>query len=188
MASCMYLHMGITTCTIYRYIKELMTKAGLDIRVDAVGNTFGTWTGEDPSLGRIFPSQATLGFIPQLISGDAILKALLYPLYCLQSTCNYFSEAGCCVTMLGSSPLFCICLPGKIMTGSHADSIVHGGVYDGALGVVGAIAAVDGLRKEGFRPKRSIEVVQFTSEEGDRFSEVCFGRLSLQICGRLCRS
>lgn len=65
---------------------------------------------------------------------------------------------------------------GKIMTGSHADSIVHGGVYDGALGVIGAIAAVAGLRAEGFRPKRSIEVVQFTSEEGDRFSEVCFGR------------
>ncbi len=62
------------------------------------------------------------------------------------------------------------------MSGSHADSIVMGGVYDGALGVVGAIAAVAGLRKEGFKPLRSIEVVQFTSEEGDRFSEVCFGR------------
>jgi len=62
------------------------------------------------------------------------------------------------------------------MSGSHADSIVMGGVYDGALGVVGAIAAVAGLRREGFRPLRSIEVAQFTSEEGDRFSEVCFGR------------
>ena len=65
------------------------------------------------------------------------------------------------------------------MTGSHADSIVHGGVYDGALGVIGAIAAMKGLRDAGFNPKRSIEVVQFTSEEGDRFSEVCFGR---QVC------
>lgn len=62
------------------------------------------------------------------------------------------------------------------MTGSHADSIVHGGVYDGALGVIGAIAAVAGLKEEGFKPERSIQVVQFTSEEGDRFSEVCFGR------------
>lgn len=62
------------------------------------------------------------------------------------------------------------------MTGSHADSIVHGGVYDGALGVIGAIAAVKGLRDEGFQPKKSIEVVQFTSEEGDRFTEVCLGR------------
>lgn len=62
------------------------------------------------------------------------------------------------------------------MTGSHADSIVHGGVYDGALGVVGAVAAVKGLRDSGFKPKRTIQVVQFTSEEGDRFSEVCFGR------------
>ena len=62
------------------------------------------------------------------------------------------------------------------MSGSHADSIVMGGVYDGALGVVGAIAAVAGLRQEGFKPRKSIEVVQFTSEEGDRFTEVCFGR------------
>lgn len=65
---------------------------------------------------------------------------------------------------------------GKIMSGSHADSIVHGGVYDGALGVVGAIAAVKGLKAEGFRPRKSIEVVQFTSEEGDRFTEICLGR------------
>ena len=61
-------------------------------------------------------------------------------------------------------------------TGSHADSIIQGGVYDGALGVIGAIAAVAGLRAEGFQPEQSIEVIQFTSEEGDRFTEVCFGR------------
>lgn len=62
------------------------------------------------------------------------------------------------------------------MTGSHADSIVQGGVYDGALGVVGAIAAIKGLREEGFKPRKSVQVVQFTSEEGDRFTEVCLGR------------
>ena len=62
------------------------------------------------------------------------------------------------------------------MTGSHADAIVLGGVYDGALGVVGGIAAVAGLRAAGFKPAKPIEVVQWTSEEGDRFSEVCFGR------------
>ncbi len=63
-----------------------------------------------------------------------------------------------------------------MLTGSHGDSIVLGGRYDGILGIVGGIAAISGLKKEGFRPQRSIEVVQFTSEEGDRFTEVCFGR------------
>lgn len=34
-----------------RYIKQLMVEAGLKIRVDAVGNTYGLWEGSDPSLG-----------------------------------------------------------------------------------------------------------------------------------------
>ena len=62
------------------------------------------------------------------------------------------------------------------MSGSHADSIILGGAYDGILGVLGPIAAVKALRQAGFRPRKSIEVVQWTSEEGDRFTEVCFGR------------
>lgn len=62
------------------------------------------------------------------------------------------------------------------MTGSHADAIILGGAYDGILGVWGAIAAVAGLRQAGFQPTKSIEVVQWTSEEADRFTEVCFGR------------
>jgi hypothetical protein len=31
---------------------------------------------------------------------------------------------------------------GAVASGSHSDSIVQGGAYDGALGVIGAIAAV----------------------------------------------
>lgn len=65
---------------------------------------------------------------------------------------------------------------GTIMSGSHADSIILGGAYDGILGVLGPIVAVKALRASGFTPRKSIEVAQFTSEEGDRFTEVCFGR------------
>ena len=62
------------------------------------------------------------------------------------------------------------------MTGSHADAIILGGAYDGILGVMGGIAAAKGLRDAGFKPVKPIEVVMWTSEEGDRFTEVCFGR------------
>ena len=62
------------------------------------------------------------------------------------------------------------------MSGSHGDSIVLGGAYDGILGVLAPIVAVKALRDAGFTPRKSIEVAQFTSEEGDRFTEVCFGR------------
>ena len=73
---------------------------------------------------------------------------------------------------------------GTIMSGSHADSIILGGAYDGILGVLGPIVAIKALHASGFTPRKSIEAVQFTSEEGDRFTEVCFGRCCL-LCYRL---
>ncbi len=64
------------------------------------------------------------------------------------------------------------------MTGSHCDAIPHAGMYDGTLGVLGAIAAVKGLQEAGFRPRKSIEVLFFTSEEPTRFGFGCIGRYS----------
>ncbi|KAK9829715.1 hypothetical protein WJX72_007508 [[Myrmecia] bisecta] len=66
---------------------------------------------------------------------------------------------------------------GAVATGSHADSLILGGPYDGCLGVVGGIAAVAGLKAAGFKPQKPIEVIMFTSEEGDRFSHACLGSL-----------
>src|SRR5579875_631726 len=62
-----------------------------------------------------------------------------------------------------------------IVTGSHLDSVPDGGAYDGPLGVVSALAAVDALRANGFRPSRPIAVVNFGDEEGARFGVACAG-------------
>ena len=43
-------------------------------------------------------------------------------------------------------------LSGRRLTGSHLDSVLDGGAYDGPLGVVSALAAVDLLRERGFVP------------------------------------
>ncbi len=59
--------------------------------------------------------------------------------------------------------------------GSHLDSVPDGGAYDGPLGVVSALAAVDALRSNGFSPSRPIAVVNFTDEEGARFGIACAG-------------
>ena len=78
-----------------------------------------------------------------------------------------------------------------VMSGSHSDSIVLGGAYDGDLGVVGAIAAVQALREEGFWPQKSIEAVMFTTEEASRFNVPCLGRCGTsQACTMLslCKS
>ena len=61
------------------------------------------------------------------------------------------------------------------MTGSHLDSVLDGGAYDGPLGVVSALAAVDRLREQGFRPDRPIGVSVFVEEEGSRFGLACLG-------------
>jgi beta-ureidopropionase / N-carbamoyl-L-amino-acid hydrolase len=65
-------------------------------------------------------------------------------------------------------------LPG-VVTGSHLDSVLDGGAYDGPLGVVSALAAVEVLRERGFRPARPIGVSVFVEEEGSRFGLACLG-------------
>ncbi|MBO0845898.1 MAG: allantoate amidohydrolase [Nocardioides sp.] len=62
-----------------------------------------------------------------------------------------------------------------VMTGSHLDSVLDGGGYDGPLGVVSALAAVDRLHERGFRPARPIGVSVFVEEEGSRFGLACLG-------------
>ena len=64
---------------------------------------------------------------------------------------------------------------GGIVTGSHLDSVPDGGAFDGPLGVVSGLLAVDRLRSDGFRPSRPIGVVNFVDEEGARFGVSCVG-------------
>ncbi|GAA5106862.1 allantoate amidohydrolase [Alloalcanivorax gelatiniphagus] len=62
-----------------------------------------------------------------------------------------------------------------VLTGSHLDSVLDGGAYDGPLGVVSALAALDELRARGFEPGRPIGVGVFVEEEGSRFGRACLG-------------
>jgi ureidoglycolate amidohydrolase len=96
------------------FVKGLCREAALDIREDAVGNTFARWTGADPGL-------AAVG------------------------------------------------------TGSHIDAIPNAGRYDGTVGVMGGLEAIRSLQRSGYRPRRSIELLIFTSEEPTRFGIGCLG-------------
>jgi len=60
-------------------------------------------------------------------------------------------------------------------TGSHIDAIPNAGKYDGVVGVLGGLEAIRSLQRTGFRPKRSIELLVFTSEEPTRFGIGCLG-------------
>lgn len=97
-----------------RYVKRLMSDAGLSIHDDPAGNIIGRWQGS---------------------AGDH----------------------------------------DRVGTGSHCDAIPHAGRYDGTVGVLGGIAAVRALRATGFVPRRSIDIIMFTSEEPTRFGIGCSG-------------
>jgi hydantoinase/carbamoylase family amidase len=90
-----------------------MRDAGLETRLDPVGNLYGSWTGTDPSAPRV-------------------------------------------------------------LTGSHVDTTLNAGAYDGVLGVLGAIEAVHALREDGFTPRRTVEVIAWAGEE-PRFGTGCVG-------------
>jgi ureidoglycolate amidohydrolase len=71
---------------------------------------------------------------------------------------------------LGSEPELA-----PVGTGSHIDAIPNAGSYDGTVGVLGGLEAIRVLQKLGFKPRRSIELVIFTSEEPTRFGIGCLG-------------
>ena len=53
--------------------------------------------------------------------------------------------------------------------------VPDGGGYDGALGVVSALAAVEMLKDKDFYPERPVVLALFTEEEGARFRVPCLG-------------
>jgi ureidoglycolate amidohydrolase len=60
-------------------------------------------------------------------------------------------------------------------TGSHIDAIPNAGKYDGVVGVLGGLEAIRALKRDGFRPRNSVELLLLTSEEPTRFGIGCIG-------------
>jgi ureidoglycolate amidohydrolase len=63
----------------------------------------------------------------------------------------------------------------SVATGSHIDAIPNAGRFDGTVGVLGGLEAIRALARAGYRPRRPIELVIFTSEEPTRFGIGCLG-------------
>ena len=62
-----------------------------------------------------------------------------------------------------------------VLTGSHIDTVRLGGAYDGALGVLTGLAAVQALLGTCGAPRKSLEVVALCEEESSRFAADFFG-------------
>src|SRR5690349_15532088 len=64
-----------------------------------------------------------------------------------------------------------------LMLGSHIDTVIDAGVYDGCYGVLSGLEVVETLKNAGFTPRQPIVVAAFTNEEGVRFSPDMMGSL-----------
>jgi len=64
-----------------------------------------------------------------------------------------------------------------LMLGSHIDTVIDAGIYDGCYGVLAALEVVQSIRESGFHRQRPVIVAAFTNEEGVRFQPNMMGSL-----------
>ena len=78
-------------------------------------------------------------------------------------------EAGLCYRQDGAGNQFgrLECAPRTVMAGSHIDTVPHGGMFDGAAGVLAALEAVRRVAEEKVPLQKALEVASFTDEEGN---------------------
>ncbi|KAK8504197.1 hypothetical protein V6N13_062556 [Hibiscus sabdariffa] len=64
-----------------------------------------------------------------------------------------------------------------LLIGSHMDTVVDAGIFDGSLGIISAISALKVLESNGKlgELKRPVEVIAFSDEEGVRFQSTFLG-------------
>jgi beta-ureidopropionase / N-carbamoyl-L-amino-acid hydrolase len=65
--------------------------------------------------------------------------------------------------------------PAALLVGSHLDTVVHGGKFDGTLGVIAALEAVRTLKEQKIVLPSPVEVVCFVGEESSRFGYSTLG-------------
>lgn len=64
-----------------------------------------------------------------------------------------------------------------LMLGSHIDTVINAGQFDGCYGVLAALEVVETLKASGFVPARPIAIGAFTNEEGVRYAPDMMGSL-----------
>ena len=73
-------------------------------------------------------------------------------------------------TLVGTDPELA-----PVWTGSHIDTVLNGGSFDGMTGVISGLEALRVIKESGIPHKRNIEVIIYTSEEPTRFGLGCLG-------------
>ncbi|MBP1882308.1 Zn-dependent hydrolase [Sinorhizobium mexicanum] len=64
-----------------------------------------------------------------------------------------------------------------VLVGSHIDTVIDAGIYDGCYGVLSGLEVIQTLREAGTAPAHPIAVAAFTNEEGVRYAPDMMGSL-----------
>jgi len=64
-----------------------------------------------------------------------------------------------------------------VLIGSHIDTVINAGIYDGCYGVLAGVEVIKTLREAGFTPSRPLAIAAFTNEEGVRYAPDMMGSL-----------
>jgi OHCU decarboxylase len=72
--------------------------------------------------------------------------------------------------------------PQRLLTGSHYDTVINAGKYDGRLGILLPIAIAAAMRRAGLQLPFPLEIIAFAEEEGVRFKSTFLG--SRAVAGR----
>ncbi|WP_093187064.1 Zn-dependent hydrolase [Pseudovibrio sp. Tun.PSC04-5.I4] len=64
-----------------------------------------------------------------------------------------------------------------LMMGSHIDSVINAGIFDGCYGVLSALSVIEAMKSGGVKPDRPLMVAVFTNEEGVRYTPDMMGSL-----------
>ncbi|MBN8630013.1 MAG: Zn-dependent hydrolase [Rhodobacterales bacterium] len=96
--------------------------------------------------------------------------------------CRWLAEAGLRTEIDQIGNIYGIWAPegvagNPVMVGSHIDTVIDAGIYDGCYGVLSGLAVIEAIKAAGLRPARPIAVVAFTNEEGVRYAPDMMGSL-----------
>lgn len=117
-----------------------------------------------------------LGIAPYSDMEGGLYRAYLTPAYAAAQSAlgGWMEEAGMAVhldpaaNLIGRYEGTDTSAP-ALLIGSHLDSVRDAGRYDGPLGIMLGVEAVDALNAQGRRMPFPIEVIAFGDEEGSRF-------------------
>ncbi len=72
-----------------------------------------------------------------------------------------------------------------VAIGSHLDTVGTGGCFDGSLGVVAGLEVLETLKVAGVEPQKPLDIINFTNEEGVRFTPDMMGSFAFAGLGNV---